>query len=120
MARVELKGEWVTALAEVAVRARLEGFFKRRMNSFRDEGARYVAEGGSQVTTRLVGGWFVSPEQLPHKATVSLTVSAEGVKVVALVAEDLGFGLLDGGLKKKYAGYFEGWMAELKGQLPPK
>jgi hypothetical protein len=120
MARVELQDEWVTSLDAIAAKARLEGFLKRRMHAFREEGAGYVAEGGSQLTTRLMGGWFVNAEQLPHKATVSLTATAEGVKVAVVVAEDLGFGLVDGGLKKKYAGYFEGWVAELKGQLPPR
>ncbi len=72
---------------------------------------------GSQVATRLIGGWFVNADKLPKKATIKLSESSDGTQVSARIEETLGFGLLDPKFKRKYEDHFESWLTDLKNTL---
>jgi hypothetical protein len=74
---------------------------------------------GSQLVTRLLGGWFVNPKQLPRRAEIRLSPAEGGARVEVLIEETLGFGYLDGNMKARYESYFQSWLHELKGVLHP-
>ncbi|HET7416062.1 MAG TPA: hypothetical protein VFJ61_00330 [Solirubrobacterales bacterium] len=61
-----------------------------------------VLRGGSQLRTRLLGGYFVSPKSLPIRAEVHLPVNDGAGKVELRVEDSLGFGVRDGALRKRY------------------
>jgi hypothetical protein len=71
-------------------------------------------EQGSQILTRLIGGWFVPGSWLPKFAMVKILQTEDGVRFWAVIEESLGFGLLDPFFKQRYQTYFERWMDDLR------
>ncbi len=59
---------------------------------------RVEARQGSQVTTRLLGGWFVSADKLPKRLVGE---RAEGATTIT-VEETIGFGFMDPKMRRKY------------------
>jgi hypothetical protein len=114
MSRVEVKERWFVDGEADTVRDAVRTFFK--VTGFKiveEEGHRFRVTQGSQLWTRLLGGWFVSAATLPKAATVSVRPSDDRVLVRALVEETLGFGILDPLLADKYRGFFEDWVEQL-------
>jgi hypothetical protein len=121
VARVELKDSWYVSGDGAALRKRLLRFLKeQKMKVVSEEEGEFQtlsAAQGSQVWTRLLGGWFVSPATLPKEARVTFTETAKGLRVRATIEETLGFGLMDPILAKKYERFFEDWMGALEEML---
>ncbi len=114
MARAELEDKWVVEAAMDRVRRRVEKYFDETgMTWDEDTPDEFQAKQGSQLKTRLLGGWFVSAESLPKSAVVRLKTVDGGVRVWAVIEESLGFGFLDPILKDKYEKYFERWLDDL-------
>ncbi len=114
MARAELEDKWVVDTEMDRVRRRIEKYLgETGMTWDEDAPDEFQATQGSQLKTRLLGGWFVSPESLPKRAVVRLKAFDGGVKVWAVIEESMGFGFLDPILKDKYEKYFERWLDDL-------
>jgi hypothetical protein len=114
MARAELEDKWVVDAEMDRVRRRVEKFLDETGMTW-EEGTpdEFQATQGSQLKTRLLGGWFVSPQSLPKRAVVRLKQVERGVRVSAVIEESMGFGFLDPILKEKYEKYFECWLDDL-------
>ncbi len=67
------------------------------------------ARQGSQVITRLFGGWFVNPTKLPKR----LAAEREDGGMAITVEESIGFGYMDPKTRRKYEEAF----AEVERQL---
>jgi len=105
-------------LASHLVRDRLLWFCQQhQMRVVSDLNGVLAVEQGSQLKTRLLGGWFVGPESLPKRAQLRCDPMPIGARVVVRIEESLGFGLLDGILKDKYEAYFHDWMMNLAAAL---
>jgi hypothetical protein len=102
VARVELQETWITKSDAEAVHDALIRVVKRRRTQ------------GSQILTRLLGGWFVPASWLPKQASIRFRLAADGVRVRASIEESMGFGLLDPILMRKYQGYFEQFVDDLR------
>jgi hypothetical protein len=113
MARAELEDKWVIDADLDRVRRRVERYLDETDMTWGEEDDEYQASQGSQLKTRLLGGWFVSPEALPKRAVVRLKKVEGGVRVWAVIEESLGIGFLDPILKDKYEKYFERWLDDL-------
>lgn len=120
MARAELVDSWITCVTMDEIQSKIRSFFFRN-NVMADQIGEKEMGGkqGSQLTTRLLGGWFVNPSNLPKRMSISFRPVEAGVRIEARIEEALGFGVLDRRLKKRYEGYFVQWMEELKKALPP-
>jgi hypothetical protein len=60
-------------------------------------------KGGSQLRTRLFGGYFVAPRYLPIKAQLKVrTDEAMGSKLELVVRDTLGIAVRDGALEERY------------------
>jgi hypothetical protein len=118
VARVELRDSWYVTGDMAALRKRLLRFLKEQkmevVSEEKGEIHTLSAEQGSQVWTRLLGGWFVRPATLPKEARVTFTETAKGIRVRAIIEEAMGFGLMDPILAKKYEQFFEDWMSALE------
>ncbi|OWK45141.1 hypothetical protein [Fimbriiglobus ruber] len=114
MARADLEDRWDVDRGLESTRKRVLRFLDDvDMKVIEDDDEKIVAKQGSQLKTRLLGGWFVSPESLPKRATIRLRETSEGTRVKAVIEESLGFGILDPILKGKYEKYFDTWMDDL-------
>ncbi len=114
MARAELEDRWVAAGDLDAVRRRVVRFLERSGMTITEESDDELqAKEGSQLKTRLFGGWFVSAGTLPKRATITFREVEGGVRVRAVIEESLGFGIMDPVLKDKYERYFEDWLDDL-------
>jgi hypothetical protein len=121
MARAELRDSWYVKDSSDELRRDLHEFFRRqRMKVVAEqEGDDNIlhAEQGSQLWTRLLGGWFVSATKLPKRATVKFRSTPKGTALHASIEETLGFGVLDPLLADKYDKFFENWMRDLEDAL---
>ena len=121
MARVRLRDTWYVPFSPDELRAELLRFLrKRRMQVVDEEDGEFAtirAEQGSQLWTRLLGGWFVSATRLPKRATLTFSATTKGTVLRAGIEESLGFGILDPLLAGKYKNYFEEWMQDLEDAL---
>jgi hypothetical protein len=114
LARVEVKDSWLVDGDILAVLDALRTFVKVSGFKIVDEQTNEIrVKQGSQLLTRLLGGWFVSAATLPKAATVSVRHRDDGVLVRALIEETLGFGIMDPILADKYRVFFERWMDDL-------
>ncbi len=67
----------------------------------------FRATQGTQIGTRLIGGWFVPANWLPKQVLVTFREKKQGI-VLRVTAEDtLGFGIMDPILRSKYEKFFE-------------
>jgi hypothetical protein len=115
MSRVRLKDSWIAHTDVESARDRLKLFFKRNnMSLINHEAGRWRVKQGSQLKTRLLGGWFVSAESLPKEATVTLQQEDDGVLIKAVIEETMGFGFMDPLMKSKYEEYCEDWLDRLQ------
>lgn len=65
--------------------------------------SKLVLRGGSQLRTRLFGGYFVAPSYLPVRAEVKLPFCEAETSEVELRVEDaLGIGVRDRALQERY------------------
>jgi hypothetical protein len=121
MARVDLQDAWYVPGTAKELRTRLLRFFRQwKMTLVSEEEGEFHSlrvKQGSQLWTRLLGGWFVSPSTLPKQALVTFTKGRKGLLLRATIEESLGFGIMDPLLEKKYADYFEKWMCDLEEEL---
>jgi hypothetical protein len=122
VARVELSDSWTVPGDVETVRKRLLRFFKKhKMKVVSEEEGEFHslrAKQGSQLWTRLLGGWFVSAATLPKQALVKITSERpKEVRLLVSIEESLGFGILDPILAKKYENYFDDWMSDLDDAL---
>jgi hypothetical protein len=118
MARVEAGDAWDAAGDAKSLHRKLLRFFRQqKMTVVAEEEGEFHslrATQGSQLWTRLLGGWFVSPATLPKRALATFTETRKGLRLRVTIEETLGFGILDPLLEKKYASYFEEWLADLE------
>lgn len=121
MARVELRDSWYVSASAAALRRRLLRFFREhKMKLVLDEEGEFHclrAAQGSQLWTRLLGGWFVSSTTLPKEARVTFGETSKGLLLRVNIEETMGFGFLDPILAKKYEQFFEDWMCDLEDVL---
>ncbi len=121
MSRVELRDSGYIPGDMPALRKRLLRFFRKQQMKIVDEEEgefhSLVATQGSQLWTRLLGGWFVRPTTLPKQARVTFTETGKGLRVRASIEETMGFGFLDPILAQKYEKFFEEWMCDLEDLL---
>jgi hypothetical protein len=65
---------------------------------------RIVAIGGSQLRSRLFGGYFVDPRRLPVRITIEATPNADGSSTLAVQVRDrFGIAIRDRALEERYA-----------------
>jgi hypothetical protein len=115
MARVDLSDTWVAAGDAATLEVKVLDFFnERKMRVTEKQGGQIHVKQGSQLLTRLLGGWFVPPSWFPKRAVVKILDLSEGVRVEASIEESLGLAVLDPIFKRKYQAYFETWMTDLK------
>lgn len=116
MARAELEESWITAQDAEELRTAALGILRRRrrMGVRDDQDGELILTEGSQLLTRLLGGWFVPASWLPKRVTVNYRRAADGLRVRACFEETMGFGYLDPILKSKYERYFVEVMDELR------
>ena len=115
MARVDLTDSWTSPRAVSQVPADVETFLRQESMTMGSRTEHSVsATQGSQLRTRLLGGWFVPATWIPKRANVSVQSKQGGTEITATIEESLGLGYLDPMFKKKYASYFEEWMERLK------
>ncbi|HZZ80450.1 MAG TPA: hypothetical protein VFE62_18245 [Gemmataceae bacterium] len=116
MARVELDDSWLIADGDAdEIQSDVRKFLKKQgMSVVDDDEGEIRAEQGSQIGTRLLGGWFVPASWLPKAATIRVKQTKKGVRIVASIEETLGFGLLDPLLASKYDSFFQRWMEDLR------
>lgn len=64
-----------------------------------------VLRGGSQIQTRLLGGYFVDPKKLPIRVDLGISPKGEnGQRALELTVQDtLGVAIRDKGLEERYA-----------------
>lgn len=107
MARAELERSWIAPgdprSLEETLREILEHHQFRLTEEDNDE---LVATQGSQLLTRLLGGWFVPPKWLPQRVTIRWRRTADGVRIRVYFEETLGFGIMDSILAQKYEKHF--------------
>jgi hypothetical protein len=114
MARCQANHAWIARSDRADLEHALRGFFARHsMKVVRDDGAETEVTQGSQLRTRLLGGWFVDGKHFPKRAVVRLTPSPEGTHVAAHIEETLGFGVLDPIFQERYEAYFREWLQDL-------
>jgi hypothetical protein len=114
MARVWLE-ESFTARDPASVAARVYGYARSEsMKVVRDSGSELELEQGSQITTRMLGGWILPARIAPKRARVRWR---EDGTVEARIEESLGFGWIDPIFRQKYEAYFREWMEGLRRSL---
>jgi hypothetical protein len=60
--------------------------------------------GGSQLRSRLFGGYFVDPRRLPVQITIEATPNVDGSSTLAVEVRDrFGIGIRDRALEERYA-----------------
>jgi len=119
MARVELNDAWVVTGDVALIERKVIDFInERKMRVTDKEGGQINVRQGSQLLTRLLGGWFVPPSWIPKRAAVKISDASGGVRIEASIEESLGRGILDPVFKRKYQTYFERWMTDLKNAAP--
>lgn len=120
MARAQLRDSWTTTISIDAARQKLAVFFtNHRMSVVQGTETTVELKQGSQLTTRLLGGWFVDPSNFPKRAEIRLSSSEHGLRIEAMIEEALSFGVLDSHFKSRYENYFQVWMNALKNELLP-
>jgi hypothetical protein len=111
MPHVQKKATWDVDGNVEALHATLVTFFtKQKMDIKEDEGSEphsFRAVQGTQIGTRLLGGWFVPANWLPKQFLVTFREKRQGI-VLRVTAEDtLGFGIMDPLLRSKYEDFFK-------------
>lgn len=111
---------FTVAAAPEAVRTALAAALRAQGHEVTDAPDGTLAfRGGSQLVTRLLGGWFIPPKYLPRRGSVAVRPDVAGAAVQARFEEDLGFGLLDPIFREKYERSFDGWLVELRQRAGP-
>lgn len=123
MARTQLKSSWVTDVPFNIAKHRLAEFLNQcRMRIVSERSGEIVADQGSELITRFVGGWFINPALFPKRTLIRLHPSLHprerGIKVKVVIEETLTSRLLDPIFKRRYEFYFKEWMSALRSQLP--
>jgi hypothetical protein len=114
MARAELEDRWVADGDPEKVRRRVLRFLDECGMQVVEEDEDYVRVWqGSHLWTRLFGAWFVGPNTLPKKATITFRPADGGVRVSALIEEAWGFGIFDPITRDRYVAFFEKWLDDL-------
>ena len=117
MARVEQAGNWtVGGTVEEAKATVLKHMGAAKWRAQTTEGDALVFKRGSQLATRLIGGWLLSASKFPSQADVSIEDAGGQTIVNAAFGESFGVGSVVG-IKKKYAAYFETCVTDLGAAL---
>jgi hypothetical protein len=119
MAHVESRSAMTVSGEAAALKGQiLDHCLRTKMALADGEDLLVVATQGTQLGTRLLGGWFVPARWLPKKVTVSLSQHNNAAWRVRVHWEDtLGFGIMDPLLRKKYEKFFDDWMDDLFADL---
>ena len=118
MARTEFTDEWRCDAPLDQVEKRLDAFRMRiGMRETSADGPAHEYKMGSQVATRLIGGWIGNKRWLPTRASVLLEADGDSTRVGATIEEAMGFGVLDRKLRRKYEQQFATWMEDLHAAL---
>jgi hypothetical protein len=112
--KAEQRLAWLVSGDEETVRKRIETFATAHgMLSSGTFGDTQQLRGGRRLSSRLLGGFFVSEQKLPTTAKIRLGNRGTKVAVEALVREDWGMGVFQGGMKQRYESWFQTWMRDL-------
>lgn len=117
MARVEQTGNWTVGGSVEKVRETILGHMgaaKWRVQAAEGNGLAFKR--GSQLATRLIGGWMLGPSKFPSRADVTVEDSGGQTIVNAAFGEAFGVGSVVG-IKKKYGAYFDTCVADLGAAL---
>jgi hypothetical protein len=111
MAHVQKKATWDVDGTVEALHATLVKFFTKQKMDIKEyeesEPHSFRAVQGTQIGTRLLGGWFVPANWLPKQFLVAFHEKRRGI-VLRVTAEDtLGFGIMDPLLRSKYEDFFK-------------
>jgi hypothetical protein len=71
------------------------------------------AQTGSQLATRLKGGWIARPTELPMRTAVALQTHGQGTQVQVTVTDAMGFGVKLG-MRGKYKGALRTMIEEVR------
>lgn len=113
--RVSVFDKFIAEGSEKAVRKRIMKFLEdSEMEVVEDRDGEIEVKQGSQMRTRLLGGWFVNAKHLPKKAWIKYRETEEGIRVKATIEESLGFGIMDPALEAKYERFFNDWLDDLR------
>jgi hypothetical protein len=113
--RISLSDKFIADGSEKAVRKRILKFLDYcQMEVVEELDGKIEVYQGSQMRTRLLGGWFVNARHLPKKAWIRLSATDEGIRVKATIEESLGFGIMDPLLEGKYETFFNDWLDDLR------
>jgi hypothetical protein len=114
MARVDLEASWTLPGNIEDLRDAVREFLRRKRIRFNAVSAGEIRFNlGSQLWTRLLGGWLVSAETLPMGGIIETKETDDGLRMWVLIEETLGLGFLDPLLKSKYKSFFDSWMNDL-------
>jgi hypothetical protein len=80
-----------------------------------DNGREIVADGGSQLTTRLAGGLLGSARSFPRRVTIRLRTDGAETVVEASIRDTLEAKELDPNIRKRYEEDFARWSEALRG-----
>jgi hypothetical protein len=115
MSRVTVSDRWLVTDSEPQVRKEILAFLnEQKMELVETADGTIEAIQGSQVQTRLIGGWFVHPRVLPKRVRISLRETEQGIDVRARMEETYGFGFMAPMLEQKYKSVFQEWLVELQ------
>jgi hypothetical protein len=110
VARVEVDRIWVVPADDVELVQEKVQVALRDHGLTADEGSAPEVlrfSGGSQAF-RLLGGWLSPSRWFPRVAVVSVTQAADGVNVQLHAEEQMGVGVLDRRMRRKYEEVLEG------------
>ena len=115
MSRFELRNEWEVADPPEVVQARFRAIAPSlNLRVEETSGGEIAFSRGSQLMTRLAGGWFVPQERLPMEGGVTLQPVGEMTHVVGLLHDRWGLGLFDKRSARRYHEMFAELMALIR------
>ncbi len=91
----------------------------RKVSIVESRDGEIAGKQGSQLVTRLLGGWFVKPATFPKLLAIRYEKHNSGCLINVRIEESMGFGVLDAHFKSRYEDYFSEFMEALKRELPP-
>ncbi len=115
--RVVREKEWSVAASPAEVAGRAGTFLRGKGHALVPHELCMTWAAGTQLGTRLVGGWFCPPGWLPRRGSLFLREHEAGTLVRARLEESLGFGLLDPMFAEKYGKLLDAELAELEAAL---
>jgi hypothetical protein len=117
MARVQKTRTWQLSGVRGDVDALVADFARDRGMDVDPEPDGLEAEGGSQAKMKVLGGWFVGGEELPHRVRVHHEGGPDSMTLTARVEESSTTGFMDPLTRRRYEVAFKEWLDDLGSAL---